>query len=86
MKKSTDDFLNEIVIPIEKIDNDSGNLYVLMNTNLPFIKDGFISYSDFAIDTDELNDGWSLSTDINPGKWIEGDAIHLKTLSGIIWQ
>lgn len=81
-KKSTEEFISNVIIPIEHNDIDSGNLYVLIRSRpnqscTEYEEEGHWSY-DF--------EDWSFPTESSPGEWLEGEQIKLETLSGLIWR
>jgi hypothetical protein len=79
-KRSTTEFMSDVIIPIEQNDPDGGNLYVLIKSwpNQ--------SYMEYEEDSSYRIEDWSVPTESSPGAWIEGEHIKLETLSGIIWH
>jgi hypothetical protein len=80
-KKTSKEFINDVIIPIEQKDIDSGNLYVLIrsqpNQSLTEYEEGHWAYD---------SEDWSFPTESGPGEWIEGEEIKLETLSGLVWR
>jgi hypothetical protein len=88
-KKSTKEFISDVIIPIEQNGTDSGNLYVLIRS-LP--NQSCTEYGEERLSSYEIED-WSFPTESSSGewieskqKWLEASPIELATLSGIIWR
>ncbi len=96
-KKSVHDFLDEVIIPIEKTQVDDGKVYVLIRSfakhDLPGSRTPGLQYEENEIDWKSL-DKWSLPKSGKPGEWhkIESSSgllekfFRLNTLSGILWH
>jgi hypothetical protein len=81
LKKSADELISDVIVPIEQNDIDSGKLYVLIrsqpNQSCAEYEEGHWS-NDF--------DDWPFPTESGPREWIEDKQITLETLSGLIWR
>jgi|WetSurMetagenome_2_1015567.scaffolds.fasta_scaffold173223_2 hypothetical protein len=88
--KSAIDFINDVIIPIEQNNVESGNLYVLFRSR-PNLSTYEYEETSNTIDNAEE---WSFPSVSGPGEWIkpkevqwiEDNCIKLETLSGIVWR
>lgn len=73
-KKKADDFVREIIIPIEQSNIDSGNLFVLIKPyTINWVLFGQNSFGDD--ERGENDHDWPFPTEDTPGEWIEEDKI-----------
>jgi hypothetical protein len=96
-KKPISDFLARVVEPIEAMQVDDGNVYLLIRSrlDLKFREDRTAYYEYVESDIDESNfDRWSLPKGGEPGDWQGAQSsvgrkdrvVRLLTLSGIVWH
>jgi hypothetical protein len=80
-KKSTEEFIKDVIVPIEQNSIDKGNLYVLIKSRPTQDYTEYQETPDWYYDHED----WSLPTENRAGDWLEGEHLKLKTLSGLLW-
>lgn len=84
-EKNSEEYVNNIIVPIEQKKNDSGNLYVFVNSS-PILDFNTLVFNDYDEKTLNRQDFWSFPTENGPGEWVERDNIKLETLTAIIFR
>jgi len=80
--KNSEEYINNIIVPIEQNKNDNGNLYVFISSN-PTFDFNTLVFNDYDEKILNQQDFWSFPNESGPGEWVEKDNIKLETLSVI---